>query len=416
VSSCPPPPPPPSPSATPWRNVFLLTGAQAAFQTASIMLVTLSGLIGLALADDTSLATLPIALMVVASTATMIPASMWMQRWGRRHGFFAGTLLGMASGAVGWLAVTRHSFALFALANVLVGMYQGFAQYYRFAAAESASHEYKSRALSWVMTGGVVAAIAGPALARVTKDVWAEPFAASFLAMVLLAMLAALLLSQLRLPTLQGEQPGQPDNAQATQARPLTDIARQPVFLTALVCSAVAFAVMVMVMTATPLAMQLCGHPLSAAATVIQGHVLGMFVPSFFTGALINRFGVLAVLSMGLALLAAQVGVNISGIELPHFLAGLTLLGVGWNFMFIAATTLVMQAYRPSERAKSQAMFDFITYGLASVASFSAGGLLQAWGWRGVNLAVLPALLLAAGALCALAWRQAANKQQHASA
>jgi MFS family permease len=122
------------------------------------------------------------------------------------------------------------------------------------------------------------------------------------------------------------------------------------------------------------------------------------------------------VLSMGLALLAAQVGVNISGIELPHFLAGLTLLGVGWNFMFIAATTLVMQAYRPSERAKSQAMFDFITYGLASVASFSAGGLLQAWGWRGVNLAVLPALLLAAGALCALAWRQAANKQQHASA
>ncbi len=402
-----PPPPVADTASAPWRNVVLLTSAQALFQTASIMLVTLSGLIGLALADDKRLATLPMALMVVAGTATMIPPSLWMQRWGRRHGFLLGTVLGMASGAVGWLAMVRHSFALFAVASALVGMYQGFAQYYRFAAAEAASAAFKSRALSWVMTGGVVAAIAGPALARYTQDIGAEPFAASFVAIVALAMLAAALISRLQLPAVVVE-------AHEGEARSLADIARQPVFFTALICSAVAFAVMVMVMTATPLAMQLCGHPLGAAATVIQGHVLGMFVPSFFTGALINRFGVVVMLLSGLLLMVAQTVVNLAGIDLPHFLAGLTLLGVGWNFMFIAATALVMQAYRPAERAKTQAMFDFITMGLASVASFSAGGLLHAWGWRGVNLAVLPALVLAALVTLAYAWGEFVHKRKPA--
>jgi predicted MFS family arabinose efflux permease len=395
--------------ASPWRNVALLTSAQALFQTASIMLVTLSGLIGLSLATDKSLATLPMALMVVAGTLTMIPASLWMQRKGRRHGFLAGTVLGMASGVVGWLSIVQHSFALFVLANVLVGMYQGFAQYYRFAAAESASHAYKSRALSWVMTGGVVAAMAGPALARFTKDAWAEPFAASFAAIVALAVLAALMLMPLRVPPVAVEH-------HQGQARSLIEIARQPVFYTALICSSVAFGVMVMVMTATPLAMQICGHPLGAAASVIQWHVLGMFVPSFFTGALINRFGVMTVMNLGLAILAGQVGVALSGITLPFFLSSLTLLGVGWNFMFIAATALVMQAYQPAERAKTQAMHDFITYGLASVASFSAGGLLHAWGWRAVNLSVLPALALAALALMVYTRQTCANKQKQPSA
>jgi MFS family permease len=380
------------------RNVLLLTAAQALFQTASIMLVTLSGLIGLRLSPDKGLATLPVAAMVVAGALTMIPASMWMQRRGRRHGFLVGALLGCFSGLVGMAAIAWDSFALFILANVLVGAYQGFAQYYRFAAAEAASEALRSRAISWVMTGGVVAAIAGPALARFTSDVGTQPFMASFVAMLLLALTAGLLVSRLALPPVPVDQASGP-------ARPMPDIIRQPAFFTALVASAVAFSVMVMVMTATPLAMQGCGQPLAAAASVIQGHVLGMFIPSFFTGNLIRRFGTLPVMAVGVALLAGHVGIALSGVAFMHFLSGLVLLGVGWNFMFIGATTLVMQAYRPSERAKTQGLYDFVTFGAASIASFSAGSLLNTFGWRAVNLSALPMLGLAALALAYYAWR-----------
>jgi predicted MFS family arabinose efflux permease len=384
------------------RNVLLLTCAQALFQTASIMLVTLSGLIGLRLAPDKGLATLPIAVMVVSGALTMMPASMWMHRRGRRHGFLTGAMLGCLAGLAGLAAIVWESFGFFMLANMLVGAYQGFAQYYRFAAAEAASDAYRSRAISWVMTGGVVAAIAGPALARFTSDVGPKPFMASFMAMVLLAMVAGALISRLSLPPV-------PVDAAAGPARRLAEIARQPVFLAALISSAAAFSVMVMVMTATPLAMQTCGHNLGAAASVIQGHVLGMFVPSFFTGHLIRRIGTLPVIALGMLLLGAQVAIALSGIAFMHFLSGLILLGVGWNFMFIGATTLVMQAYRPSERAKTQGVYDFITFGTASVASFSAGSLLDAWGWRAVNLSALPMLGIAALALAAYGWRTRAG-------
>lgn len=380
------------------RNVALLTAAQALFQTASIMLVTLSGLIGLTLAPDKSMATLPVAAMVVSAALTMIPASMLMQRWGRRHGFMVGAVLGCCAGLVGLVAIVSHSFMLFVLANMLVGSYQGFAQYYRFAAAEAARDAFKSRAISWVMTGGVLAAIAGPALARYTRDASGTPFLASFVAMALLAVLAGLLLTGLRLPRVVAQHAEGP-------ARALGEIMRQPLFYTSLVGSAVAFGVMIMVMTATPLAMQGCGMALGASASVIQAHVLGMFVPSFFTGALIKRFGVLAVMGAGVLLLAAHVAIALSGIAFHHFLVGLILLGVGWNFLFIGSTTLVTQAYRPSERAKTQGTHDFLMFGAASLASFSAGSLLDAWGWRAVNLSALPFLALAGIAVLAQAWR-----------
>ena len=379
------------------RNVLLLTAAQALFQTASILLATLSGLIGLSLAADKAMATLPVAAMVVAAALTMVPASMWMQRRGRRHGFLVGTVLGGLSGAAGLCAIAWDSFGLFVVANMLVGAYQGFAQYYRFAAAEAAGEAWRSRALSWVMTGGVVAAIAGPALARLTSDIGPRPFMMSFAAMTLLAVIAGLLVSRLSLAPV-------PHDAAAGPARRLAEIVRQPVFLTALVSSTVAFSVMVMVMTATPLAMQSCGQPFGAAASVIQGHVLGMFVPSFFTGNLIRRFGMLPVIALGAALLAGHVGIALHGVDFMHFLSGLVLLGVGWNFMYIGATSLVMQAYRPSERAKAQATYDFITFGATSVASFSAGSLLDAWGWRAVNLAALPMLGLSVLVLVGHAW------------
>lgn len=369
------------------RNVVLLAGAQALFQTASVMVMTLSGLVGLQLAADKSLATLPIALMMVAAAATMVPASLLMQRLGRKPGFALGTALGILAGLTAATAIWRSDFWLFVAANMLVGGYQGFAQYYRFAAADAASPAFRSRAISWVIAGGVVAALAGPNIARWTQAMGPLPFLVPYLALSALSVAALLLVSRLTLAAPAATLSHGP-------ARPLPEIMRQPVFLTALAGAAVGYAVMIMVMTATPLAMQICGQSLGDAATVIQWHVLGMFAPSFFTGDLIRRFGVLRIMGLGVVLLAANVAVAFSGMEFLHFLSGLILLGVGWNFLFIGGTTLLTEAYQPSERAKVQAAHDFLMFGAVSLASFSAGGLLNHWGWRAVNLTVLPFLAL----------------------
>lgn len=378
------------------RNVLLLASTQALFQTASVMVMTLSGLVGLELATNKSFATLPIAMMMVAAAATMIPASMLMQRFGRKAGFLLGTALGCAAGLTAAGAIWLHSFWLFVFANMLVGGYQGFAQYYRFAAADVASADFRSRAISWVIAGGVVAALAGPGIARVTQGIGTVPFVAAYLALSAISVLALLIVTRIAIPPVVVSKAHGP-------ARPLWEIMRQPVFLTALIGSSVGYAVMVMVMTATPLAMQICGQSLGASATVIQWHVLGMFLPSFFTGNLIRRYGVLPIMGTGIMLLAGHVAVALTGIEFLHFLSGLILLGVGWNFLFIGGTTLLTEAYSPTERAKTQAAHDFLMFGAVSIASFSAGGLLNAWGWQSVNLTVLPFLGMAALAVAALA-------------
>jgi MFS family permease len=363
------------------------------------MVMTLSGLVGLQLATDKSLATLPIALMMVAAAATMIPASLLMQRLGRKAGFLLGTILGCTAGLTAAGAIGRNDFWLFVFANMLMGSYQGFAQYYRFAAADIASMDFKSRAISWVIAGGVVAALAGPTIARLTQDIGAIPFMAAYLALFAVSGLALLVVARIELP------PVVINEAHGT-ARPLLEIIRQPVFLTALISSSVGYAVMIMVMTATPLAMQMCGQPLGSSTTVIQWHVLGMFVPSFFTGQLIRRHGVLTIMGGGIILLAMHVTIALSGIELLHFLSGLILLGIGWNFLFVGGTALLTEAYRSAERAKTQATHDFLMFGAISLASFSAGGLLNAWGWQSVNLTVLPFLLVAASSIAALAWHR----------
>lgn len=384
------------------RSVALLVGAQALFQTAAVMVVTLSGLVGLVLAPDASLATLPMALSTVVAAATMIPASMMMQRHGRRSGFLLGAALGCASGLLGAAAIWIGDFWLFAIASALIGGYQGFAQYYRFAAAEVASEAWRSRAISWVIAGGVVAAVAGPNLARMTQGLGPRPFVASYLAIFALSLAALLVIAGLR-----RHPPAAADGPVIGKARPLAAILRQPVFLTALAGSTVGFAMMAMVMTATPLAMQLCGLSLGASASVIQWHVLGMFVPSFFTGDLIRRIGVLGVMGLGVVLLAGHVAIALSGIRYGNFVAGLILLGVGWNFLFIGGTTLLAEACTPADRAKVQAAHDFLMFGAVSIASFSAGGLLDAWGWRSVNWTVLPFLGLAGVAVAGLAIHRA---------
>ncbi len=376
------------PIATEKRNVLRLAGAQALFQTFSVMVMTISGLVGLSMAPDKSLATLPIAMSMLAAAATMIPASLFMQRRGRKVGFLVGISLGCLAGSLAALAIWIGSFWLFVAANGLVGSYQAFAQYYRFAAADVASAAFKSRAISWVIAGGIVAALAGPNIARVTQGIGPAPFAVSFLVMIALGLVAFWLVAGLEIPPATAAEMTGP-------ARPMLEIMKQPVFLTALMGSVVGYAMMIMVMTATPLAMQTCGHPVGAAATVIQWHVLGMFVPSFFTGNLIKRFGVLAVMGAGVLLIAGQVAATLSGIDIFHFVSGLILLGVGWNFLFIGGTTLLTEAYRPSERAKTQAAHDFLMFGAITAASFSSGGMLNAFGWQFVNLTVIPFLAVA---------------------
>jgi MFS family permease len=417
------------PVFTSWRSVAVLTAAQSLFQTASILLVTLSGLIGLSLAPDRALATLPLSAMIVGGALVMVPASLLMQRWGRRRGFLLGTACGVVAGVLGGLSLVWHHFALFVWANGLVGAWQAFAQFHRFAAAEAAPEGQQSRAISWVMVGGVVAALAGPALAKSAQglgEAWGPLYLPAFVIVSGLALIAAALTSSLRLPdelasplastpapapasasgpslsagALQAAAPPEP-------ARPLLRIMAQPLFLAALTSSSVAFAVMVLVMTATPLAMQGCSLPLSAAALVIQAHVLGMFLPSFVTGSLIQRVGVLPIMGLGLVLMAAHVAVALSGIELWHFTTGLVLVGVGWNLLFIGASTLVTRTYTAPERAKTQAAHDFLMSAAAGVASLSSGALLQAWGWRGLNWSALPVLGLAALVLMGLAWQQA---------
>lgn len=374
-------------------TVLLLASAQALFQTASVMVMTISALVGFTLAPNKALATLPVALMTLSTAAMMIPAALMMRRFGRKAGFMTGTLLGSAAGILAAAAIVAESFPGFVIANMLVGGYQAFAQYYRFAAADAASADFKSRAVSWVIAGGVVAAIAGPNIARLTEGIGPAPFAASFLTMTALGLAALVLVSRLSLAReAAADSTGIPE-------RPLAHVVRQPVFLTALAMSAVGFAVMIMVMTATPLAMRHHGHATGSATTVIQWHVLGMFVPSFFTGNLIRRFGVLRIASAGTLILMSHIGIALSGIEFLHFLSGLILLGVGWNFLFISGTTLLTDAYRPSERFKAQATHDFVMFGAVATASFSSGALLDAYGWEAVNVAALPFLLLTMAAI-----------------
>lgn len=377
------------------RNVLLLASAQALFQTVSVLIVTASGVVGLQLAPDASLATLPIAMTLVGSAVTVIPASLFMQRYGRQAGFSLGAALCSIAGLAAAAAVRVHSFWLFMLATVLVGCSSGFAQYYRFAAAEIASDAFRSRAISWVVAGGVVAAVAGPNLVRLTQGWTATPFLATYLTLTALGSAALLIISRLSLPPVRIETATGP-------ARPLWDIVRQPVYLTALTGSTVGFAVMTMVMTATPIAMLMCGQTVADSTVVIQWHVLGMYVPAFFTGTLIRRFGVLPVMGCGIALLTGHVFIALSGIEFLHFLSGLILLGVGWNFLFVGGTTLLTQAYQPAERAKAQSAHDFMMMSVVSLGSFSAGALLNGLGWNAVNLTVLPFLFVAAAAVVAL--------------
>lgn len=371
-------------------NVFPLVAGQAFFQTAGILVAALSGLVGYNLAADKALATVPVAVISIGTAAALIPASLFMKKYGRKRGFMLGIGLGFVAGALTSLGVYLVDFWLFVIGNMFIGAYQGFSQYYRFAAAESVEKAERSRAISWVVSGGVFAAIAGPSIARFTKDIGDIPFLYSYVSIMALSLLAIVAVSRIRYDTRQS---AVPDVAQ--RERPLSEILKRPAFIGAIASSAVGSAVMVMVMTATPITMKICGYNADDSSIVIQWHVLGMFVPSFFTGDLIQRFGPVKVIFCGIFIFLLHLSLALSGTELFHFTTGLIFLGVGWNFMFIGGTALLTKSYATGDRAKSQAFHDFMVYAVATLSSFTAGAALDRWGWNVVNLIAAPLLIAA---------------------
>jgi len=375
------------------KNVLLLASAQAMMMTGGTLLIATSALVGFALSPDKSLATLPLALQMLAGMFTSIPASLLMQRIGRRAGFLIGNTLGLAGAALAAYAIVHQSFTLFAVAAVLSGMFTGFGSYYRFAAADAAADEYKSRAISFVLAGGVVAAVVGPNLAHWTSDWLPALFAGSYLALSGIMLLSMLTLSFLTIPP--------PTIASQHGGRTLPLLARQPAFSVAILGGALGYAVMALVMTATPLAMHDHAHSFGDTAFVIEWHVLGMFAPSFFTGHLIRRFGVLNIMLAGVVMQAVCVAVNLAGTGINNFWLALTLLGIGWNFLFIGGTTLLTETYAPAEKGRAQAANDFLVFTAASAGVLSAGPLQHHFGWQAVNYGVIP---LIAVTFIAIAW------------
>jgi MFS family permease len=377
------------------RNALVLAAAQALAGGNSMVVAATGGILGAMLAPDKSLATLPISIMVVGTWAGTLPVGLLVRRFGRRAAYQIGAAVGCLAGLIGYLAIMQASFPIYLVSAFCAGLYQASHQSYRFAAADTASADFKARAVSWVLAGGLFAAFLGPQLIILTKDLMPPYlFAASYLGQAATAACALLVLAQVRAPTnVAPEAAGRP--------RPLADIARQPRFIVAAACGVASFALMNLMMTAAPLAMFDCGHSVSDATLGMQWHVLAMFAPSFVTGALVTRFGAVRIVAAGLALLAASALVGFAGVTVGHFWAALVLLGVGWNFGFVGATTMLLDCYRPEERNKVQAFNDFLIFGTMALGSFVSGAMLAHFGWYLVDVVMLP-VVAAAGVM--LAW------------
>ena len=376
------------------RNVSILATCQAFFFMANTIQTTTSALVGLQIAPDPALATMPLAAQFVGNMVSTMPASLIMARIGRRLGLQLGSLFGIVSGLLATYAVVQASFPLFMLAGLLYGVFGAFGQYFRFTAADAADASTaedkvaaRARAIALVMAGGVVAAVLGPELAKATQNLLPPfIFAGCYLSLATVALCCGVALAFLDLPLKAETASGEP-------ARRLLQIVRTPRALTAFAAALVAYVTMNMLMTATPLAMLACGYAFADSAMAIQWHVVGMFAPSFFSGSLIARFGAERIIALGGVLMLACIGINLAGIEVINFVVGLLLLGIGWNFMFIGGTTLLTQSYRPSEKAKVQGFNDFCLF-TAVASSAALSGALHEWlGWQPMNVAALPLLL-----------------------
>ena len=382
------------------KNVGILAILQGLLLVNNSVLITVNALAGYALAPDKALATLPVTAYFVGSALTTLPLSFLMKRYGRRAGFALGACCAIAGSLLCAVAVYVANFWLLCFGVLVLGAYFAAGQYYRFAAADSAPADFKAQAISLVLAGGIVGGFLGPETSKITKDlVDGHAFAGAYFSLVSFAVLSILTLRWLDIPLLT--------EAELRQAgRPLGQIARQPAFIVAVFSALVAYGVMNLLMTATPLAMVACEHPFGDAAFVIQWHIVGMFAPSFVTGALIKRFGLITIMVTGVALNAACVAVALTGAEVVHFWLAMLLLGVGWNFMFVGATSLLTEAHTPTERAKVQGINDAIIFTTLVLSSLSSGVLFTFQGWQIMNLSALPFLLLAGAGLIWLALRR----------
>ena len=388
-----------------WRNIWVLVAAQAILGSQMSMLFIIAGLAGQSLASNPCWATLPISATVVGSMLSATPLSAMMQRYGRRAGFVTGAAGGALGAAIGALALYTASFPLLVLGGLFTGVYMSAQGFYRFAAADTANESFRPKAISWVMAGGLLSALLGPQLVKWTNDSFVITFFGTYLAMIALNVLGVFLFVGLDIPKPRPPQPGE------ARGRSTAEMLRTPVIAVAIICATVAYALMNLVMTSSPLAVVGCGFETGDAANIVTAHVLAMYAPSFFTGHIIAWIGVRKVVALGLVILAGAGAVAMAGVELENFYIALILLGVGWNFGFIGATTMLAGAHAPHERGRIQGVNDLIVFGGVAAASFSSGGLMNCTGgsvqagWQAVNMAMLPFLIAAGGALIWLALR-----------
>ncbi len=387
------------------RNVAVLVAAQAVLGAQMPMIFTIGGLAGQSLAPNVCWATLPISMIVLGSMLSATPISALMQRFGRRFGFVLGAMGGAAGAAVGALGLATGSFATFLAGSLLTGIYMSSQGFLRFAAADTASDAFRPKAISYVMAGGLVSAIIGPQLVKATADAMVVPFLGTYLAVIAVNVVGSFLFLGLDIP----KPPAPVAGAPAGRSR--RELLATPRIAVAVICAMVSYALMNLVMTSTPLAVVGCGYDKGVAADIVSAHVLAMFVPSFFTGHLIARFGAERIVAAGLLILAGAGAVAIAGVELENFFIALILLGIGWNFGFIGATAMLASSHAPEERGRVQGMNDMLVFGCVTLASFASGGLMNCSGgtpeagWTAVNLFMLPFLALAGAALIWLAMR-----------
>ena len=386
------------------RHLWLLTICQGLFLTNNVAFIAINGLVGLALAPQAWMATFPVMGYVVGGALSTGWVARTQRRFGRRASFQIGLAVAFASALACAAAVLLHAFWLLCAATVIAGYYNANATLYRFAAAELATADWREKAVSLVMAGGLIGAVAGPNLAAATRQWFGTPFAGAYVALAGVAVLAAMLMHFIRFPA-------PPTPVAGKGGRPLAEIARQPVFIVAAMAGALGFGVMNLLMAATPLAMQVCGLPFADTALVLEWHVIGMFAPGFFTGHLIRRFGALPVMALGLLLNFGCIAVALSGVDLHRFLIALFLLGVGWNFLFTGSTTLSLSAYSAEEKDRAQGALNFCIFATLAVSSLASGVLVTTQGWQWLNIgSLLPVMLTGAGLLWLARVRRLAPK------
>jgi len=385
------------------RNVLVLSGCQATLQVTGATMISVTGLAGYALAQDKALATLPLTCYVLGSAITTIPASLLMRSIGRRAGFQCGTAIGVLGSAICSYAIVAASFWLLSLGMFCMGIYTAFGKYYRFAAADAAEESFRAKAISLTLAGGLFGGIIGPELATHTRTASAEfTYLGSYISLGVVCLLAMAILTRLNIPQLSAAE-------REDSGRPLGVILRQPVFIVAALASMLSYGIMNLMMTSTPLAMRAHDHHFNDAAFVLQWHMIGMYAPSFFTGSLIQRFGVLNVIFAGIVLLFICVVSALAGTMIVNFWLAMFLLGVGWNFMYVGGSALLTECHTSAERAKTQAANDFMVFATMAVSSLSSGLLLNKSGWHAVNYGSIPFLLLATIATGWLMWQRRAR-------